>query len=191
MTMLELFETLTDERRRCEYDKEHRIRGKWPVQTCRDAFREEYREINREMREKIWETRGDLRTREGHSRSEWSDPKDEPTSPPFGSKPRTPKTGKSRRTSDSHKASRLRSENGRPTGPGTGARPAVTVVATEVDAKAKDAVETVTSAVAQVLGGCAGVLVESWGYLYRYGSEVLGGFQGLMGILKFPWVFGR
>lgn len=51
----EAFETLQDPRRRCEYDKAHRIRGMWPVQTCRDAFREEYRQIEREMYEKYLE----------------------------------------------------------------------------------------------------------------------------------------
>lgn len=44
----EIFDTLMDGRRRCEYDKEHRIRGKWAVQTCHDAFRKEYRELARE-----------------------------------------------------------------------------------------------------------------------------------------------
>lgn len=44
-TLDEALTTLLDGRRRCEYDKAHRIKGKWPYQTCRDAFREEYREI--------------------------------------------------------------------------------------------------------------------------------------------------
>ncbi|KAH8756700.1 hypothetical protein F5883DRAFT_525992 [Diaporthe sp. PMI_573] len=48
----EIFDTLLNGRLRCEYDKEHRIKGKWPFQTCHDAFREEYREIRRQKAER-------------------------------------------------------------------------------------------------------------------------------------------
>lgn len=51
-TLDEALTTLLDGRRRCEYDKENRIKGKWPYQTCRDAFREEYREIRQEKFDK-------------------------------------------------------------------------------------------------------------------------------------------
>lgn len=48
MAVREIFDTLMDGRRRCEYDKDHHIRGKWAVQTCHDAFRKEYRELARQ-----------------------------------------------------------------------------------------------------------------------------------------------
>lgn len=51
-----IFDTLQNGRLRCEYDKEHRIKGKWPFQTCRDAFREEYRKIMRSTWERFKET---------------------------------------------------------------------------------------------------------------------------------------
>lgn len=60
----EAFETLQDPRRRCEYDKAHRITGgMWPVQTCRDAFRDEYRHIEREMYDKYLEVLEERRAR--------------------------------------------------------------------------------------------------------------------------------
>lgn len=60
----EAFETLQDPRRRCEYDKAHRIKGgMWPVQTCRDAFRDEYRHIEREMYDKYLEVLEERRAR--------------------------------------------------------------------------------------------------------------------------------
>lgn len=81
----EAFETLQDDRRRCEYDKAHRIKGKWPIQTCRNAFRDEYREIEREMYEKYLEAleeKGKARrtwgSREGDE-SEWSSRESEST----------------------------------------------------------------------------------------------------------------
>lgn len=69
----EAFDTLQDPRRRCEYDKAHRITGgMWPVQTCRDAFRDEYRHIEREMYDKyleVLEERRARRTSSGDSSS--------------------------------------------------------------------------------------------------------------------------
>lgn len=47
----DMFDTFMDGMRRCEYDKKHRIKGKWGVQTCRDAFRKEYRELREEKKE--------------------------------------------------------------------------------------------------------------------------------------------
>ncbi|KAG6356201.1 hypothetical protein INS49_015588 [Diaporthe citri] len=150
LILREVFETLTDGVRRCEYDEVHRIKGKWSVQTCHDAFREEYRS-------KLWKQILEERSKrasakEQGDKQESSDPEGEPTSPPLKAKPLKPKAGKpSGRRSDSHKASRPRSEDKRPTSPGTQAGPAVTVVTVEVEPEAKDAVETVTSAVAEVL----------------------------------------
>ncbi|KAK7710638.1 hypothetical protein SLS64_005541 [Diaporthe eres] len=48
----DVFETLTDEKRRCEYDKAHRIKGKWPRWSCRGTVRLAYRPITQEIRDK-------------------------------------------------------------------------------------------------------------------------------------------
>lgn len=55
VTMNEAFNTLTNGRLRCEYDKAHNIKGKWATQTCRDAFREEYRQMYREELKRTYE----------------------------------------------------------------------------------------------------------------------------------------
>lgn len=44
LILQDAFETLMDGRQRCQYDKANDIKGgKWPIQTCYDAFREEFR----------------------------------------------------------------------------------------------------------------------------------------------------
>lgn len=175
--MHDVFETLTDDKRRCEYDKAHRIKGKWPTYTCRYAFRGEYRPIAQEIREKWMEVlknekKGTSGNEEG-DKQESPDLESEPASPPLKVKPPKPKAGKpSGRKSDSHKASRLRSENKRPTRPGTQARPEVTVITVEVEPEAKGAVATVTSAVAQVGGGVVELSAWVWTRVVRHTWEV-------------------
>ncbi|KAL2277278.1 hypothetical protein FJTKL_00123 [Diaporthe vaccinii] len=143
----DVFETLTDDKRRCEYDRAHRIKGKWPTYTCRYTFRGQYRPIAQEIREKWMEVlKNEKKGTSGNEeddKQESPDLESEPASPPLKVKPLKPKAGKP------SKASRLRSENKRPTSPDTQARPAVTVVTVEVEPEAKGAVATVTSAVAQ------------------------------------------
>lgn len=185
--MHEVFETLTEGRRRCEYDKANDIKGKWPFQTCHDAFRKDYHHKVREIYEKAMkEFEKRKKGSPGNEESdepESSDPGGEPASPTLKVKPLKPLG----RRSDSHKASRLRSENKRPTRPGTQAGPAVTVVTVEADPEAKDAVETVTSAVAQVLEGGAGIVVKLWGLFWRCTSEVFSDIQNLFGVLTPVW----
>ncbi|KAG8163685.1 hypothetical protein KVR01_006982 [Diaporthe batatas] len=43
-----MFETLLKGRLRCEYDRENRIKGRWQATRCREAFKEEYRELLQE-----------------------------------------------------------------------------------------------------------------------------------------------
>lgn len=168
--MHDVFETLTDEKRRCEYDKAHRIKGKWPRWSCRGTVRLAYRPITQEIRDK-WievlknEKKGTPGNEEG-DKQESPDLESEPASPPLKVKPLKPKAKKP------HKASRPRSENKRPTSPGTQARPAVTVVTVEVEPEAKGAVAAVSSAVAQVGDGVAGLPAWVWGQVCHHTWQV-------------------
>lgn len=186
----EAFETLLDGRLRCEYDKQHGIKGKWPVQACRIAFREEYRELQRNRYEKWKEILDDRRT----SGTRKSDPKasdpegGEPTSSKVRTKRLMPKTGKPSGKISEPKSSQLRSED-RPPAPDTEARIYIPVATVEVDPGKRDAVEIVASLTSKVSEGFIGGFTQVKVKVQHWSEEVLS-FIGYSIDKAYLWTFG-
>lgn len=175
----EALDTLQDGRRRCEHDELHGIIGKWAYQTCRDAFREEYREELREawqrQREAYenWkkvlkeqdEAKQIPKNKKDHDPESSSDTQDEPASSKLKVEPLTP---------ESEKSSRAKSERGPPK-PKPEARSRVPVATAPIEHETKDAVDVVASVVATVWEGVAG----GFAYLlaaYYYGCDWIWSF---------------
>lgn len=160
LAMQEAFDTLSDGRRRCEYDKENGIRGLWLVQTCRDAFREEYKQIAREEWARYWEIEDAKKKRPTENlnmgKPESPDPEDEPER---NVKPPTPKTREPASRKSEPESSWVTTEEEWSPSPEPEARPSVPVATAEHETQ--DAVHVLTSGVARFVEEIVKFCVEA------------------------------